>query len=49
MSCPTTLNKDALHTGNTGKQCLLKDYKGDLEYILEDLVEKKRLRQGWGA
>ena len=48
-SCPTSLNQKALHTGHTGKQCVLNDYQGDLEYILNDLVENMRLRQGWGV
>lgn len=47
--CPTTLNADALHTGNTGMSCHLTDYSGATDFVLKDLVHNQRLRQGWGV
>lgn len=48
-TCPTSLNTDALHTGNTGPKCHLTDYDGCIDYVLRELVTNHRLRQGWGV
>ena len=43
------MNRDALHTGNTGQQCHITDYDGCVDFVLKDLVNNQRLRQGWGV
>lgn len=47
-TCPTKLNNDALYTGQTGEKCHLTYGDGALDFVLKDLADNQRLRQGWG-
>jgi hypothetical protein len=48
--CPTTLNQNALRTGLTGTVShLTYNNSGGINFVLDELFQQHRLRQGWGV
>jgi len=47
--CPVELNQDAIGTGVTGRSQHITDYSGGLNFVLDEIFNHKRLRQGWGV
>lgn len=52
-TCPidfsAIMNQQALLVGHDGKQCVITDWNGCVDYVLQELVNHQRLRQGWGV
>lgn len=47
--CPVELNQDALTTGLTGHSHPITDYSDALDFVLNEIFDHDRLRQGWGV